>query len=286
MVRFSSLLLIAAGAALLAQQQPGNPPPATAVPQAPPALDQALRSRVQFFFQAHVDAKWRLADQVVAEDSKDNFFAMQKPRVLSFDIAKIEYSDNFQRAKVTVNCEEDMIMMGAGSVRLKMPRSSDWKLENGEWFWYFDPNAVRETPFGPMKYLTNGAPGEQSPPTQLTMPQGPSAKDIQTSIKLDKMEVSLKSNEPSSDTVTVSNGMPGWVTLALQLPELPGLDVKVDQKNVKAGQQAHITFRFDPSAGAAPPSEVVNLLVNPTGMLFAIHVTFQAPAPATGKQPH
>ena len=137
-----------------------------------------------------------------------------------------------------------------------------------------------------MKYLTNGAPGEQSPPTQLTMPQGPSAKDIQTSIKLDKMEVSLKSNEPSSDTVTVSNGMPGWVTLALQLPELPGLDVKVDQKNVKAGQQAHITFRFDPSAGAAPPSEVVNLLVNPTGMLFAIHVTFQAPAPATGKQPH
>jgi len=285
MVRFSSLLLIAAGAALLAQQQPGNPPPATAVPQAPPALDQALRSRVQFFFQAHVDAKWRLADQVVAEDSKDNFFAMQKPRVLSFDIAKIEYSDNFQRAKVTVNCEEDMIMMGAGSVRLKMPRSSDWKLENGEWFWYFDPNAVRETPFGPMKYLTNGAPGEQSPPTQLTMPQGPSAKDIQTSIKLDKMEVSLKSNEPSSDTVTVSNGMPGWVTLALQLPELPASTLRWTRRTSRPASRP-ISRSASTQRRAAPPSEVVNLLVNPTGMLFAIHVTFQAPAPATGKQPH
>ncbi len=270
---------------MLAQQQPGNPPSATATSQAPPALDQALRGRIQFFFQAHVDGKWRLADQVVAEDSKDNFFAMQKPRVLSFEIAKIEYSDSFQRAKVTVNCEEDMIMMGAGSVRLKMPRSSDWKLQNGEWFWFFDPNAVRETPFGPMKYLTNGAV-DPSAPTQLSIPQGPSPKDIRSGIKLDKMEVSLQAKEPSSDTVTVSNSLPGWVTLVLQVPDLPGFQVTADQKNIGAGQQAHITFRFDPSAAAAPPAEVVNLLVNPTGLLFAIRVTFQAPAPAAGKQPH
>jgi hypothetical protein len=285
MVRFSGLLLIAAGAALLAQEQPLSPPPATAAPQAPPAVDQALRGRIQFFFQAHVDGKWRLADQVVAEDSKDSFFAMQKPRVLSYEIAKIEYSDNFQRAKVTVNCEEDMLMMGAGTVRLKMPRSSDWKLENGEWFWFFDSNAVRETPFGPLKYLANGAV-DPSTPTQLSIPKGPSAKDIRSGIKLDKMEVSLKAKELSSDTVTVSNGLAGWVTLALQVPQIHGFEVKVDQKNVKAGQQAHITFRFDPSAGDAPPSEVVNLLVNPTGRLFAIRVTFQAPAPAAGKQPH
>ena len=277
---------MAAGVSMLAQQQPPNPPPLAASQQPPPALDQALRARVQFFFQAHVDGKWRLADQAVAEDSKDNFFAMQKPRVLSFDIARIEYSDNFQRAKVTVNCEEDMMMMGAGSVRLKMPRSSDWKLQHGEWFWFFDPDAIRETPFGPMKYLTNGTPAEQSPPTQLTMPQGPSPKDIWSGVKLDKREVSLQANKPSSDTVTVSNGLPGWVTLTLQVPELPGFDVTVDQKNIKAGQQAQITFRFDPSAGAAPPAEVVNLLVKPTGLLFAIHVTFQAPAAAAGKQPH
>jgi hypothetical protein len=249
-------------------------------------VDQALRRRIQFFFQAHVDGKWRLADQVVAEDSKDNFFAMQKPRVLSFEIARIDYSDNFQRAKVAVNCEEDMLMMGAGSVRLKMPRYSDWKLEHGEWFWYFDPNVIRETPFGPMKLLTNGAAGNQSPSAQFPMPLGPSPKDIQSAVKVDKIEVSLKSTEPSSDTVTVSNGLPGWVTVSLQVPEIPGLQVKLDQKNIKSGQQAHVTFRFDPSGGAAPPSAVVNLLVDPIDLVFAIRATFQAPVPAAGKQPH
>jgi len=285
-VRFSGLLLMAAGVSMLAQQQPPNPPPLAASQQPPPALDQALRARVQFFFQAHVDGKWRLADQAVAEDSKDNFFAMQKPRVLSFDIARIEYSDNFQRAKVTVNCEEDMMMMGAGSVRLKMPRSSDWKLQHGEWFWFFDPDAIRETPFGPMKYLTNGAAGDPSSPTPQALPQGPSAREIRGGVKPDKRQVSLKATEPSSDTVTVSNALPGWVTLSLQVPDLPGFEAKLDQKTIKSGQQAHITFRFDPSRGPAPPSLVVNLLVDPAGLLFAIQVAFQAPAPAAGTQPH
>ena len=40
-------------------------------------MDEALRARIHKFYQAHVDAKYRIADQVVAEDSKDLFFAAQ-----------------------------------------------------------------------------------------------------------------------------------------------------------------------------------------------------------------
>jgi hypothetical protein len=73
---------------------------------APPReLDAALRDRVQKFFQAHVDGKFRAADQYVAEESKDAFFSADKPRYLSFELASITYSDQFTRATALVTCE-------------------------------------------------------------------------------------------------------------------------------------------------------------------------------------
>ena len=41
--------------------------------KAPPHVDQTLRERVKIFYQAHVDGKFRVADTVVHEDSKDAF---------------------------------------------------------------------------------------------------------------------------------------------------------------------------------------------------------------------
>ena len=46
--------------------------------KAPPEVDNALRERVSKFFQAHVDGKFRLAEEVIAEDSKDFFYNMEK----------------------------------------------------------------------------------------------------------------------------------------------------------------------------------------------------------------
>ena len=64
------------------------------------AVDEALRARIGKFYQAHVDGKFRSAEQYVAEDSKDFFFEMEKQRYLSFREPEISYSDHFTKAKV------------------------------------------------------------------------------------------------------------------------------------------------------------------------------------------
>jgi hypothetical protein len=275
---------IAVGAALLAQEPARIAPPAAQAPKAPPRVDKALRSRVQFFFQAHVDGKLRLADQAVAPDSKDIFFAMQKSRYFSCEIAKIDYLDNFKRAKVTVMCEEEFMMIGAGRVRLKMPRFSDWKIVRGKWYWYVDPNALRETPFGPMKPVTR-TEAANSPPTPLVVPAGPKQADLIRLVTADKTEVLLSRSEPSSDVVTITSRMRGWVTLSLEPPPLPGFEAKLDQKELKYGQQAQVTIRYTPQDSASPPPTVLGVSVQPIGKVILIAVKFQAPAPAKDKQP-
>lgn len=275
---------IAVGAALLAQEPARIAPPAAEAPKAPPRVDKALRSRVQFFFQAHVDGKLRLADQVVAPDSKDIFFAMQKSRYFSCEIAKIDYSDNFKRAKATMMCEEEFMMIGAGRVKLKMPRFSDWKIVHGKWYWYVDPNQPRPTPFGPATPVARTEAGN-SAPTPFVLPKAPSQAELRRLVTVDKMEVLLSGSEPSSAVVTITNRMPGWVTLSLRQPPLPGFEAKLDQKELKTGQQAHVTIRYTPQGATPPPPTGLSVSVEPLGKTISIAVTFGAPAPAKDKQP-
>ena len=60
--------------------------------KAPPQIDDALRENVAKFFKAHVDGKFRQAEEVIAEDSKDFFYNMEKQRYFSFEIVRINYS--------------------------------------------------------------------------------------------------------------------------------------------------------------------------------------------------
>lgn len=259
-------------------------------PQAPPDADKALRSRVEIFFQAHVDGKPRLADQVVAEDSKDFFFTIPKPRYLGFEIVKTEYSDNFTKAKVTVNCEEEVLMMGLGKTTLKVPKTSTWKLENGEWFWYFDQNAPRQTPFG---IVNPAASGEGGSPRQLQLPEGPKPEDLTGRVKADKTTVKL-AGVPASDSVTIKNGLRGWVKLVIRRPrvEVPGLTLTLDQQMIRSGGTATVSIQYDPKGEKPPaPYVVVDVQVEPTGELIPLHIFFPpepqaagAPAAGTPKQ--
>ena len=66
--------------------------------KAPPDVDNALRERVAKFFQAHIEGKFRQAEAVIAEDSKDFYYNMEKQRYLGFEIVRINYSENFTKA--------------------------------------------------------------------------------------------------------------------------------------------------------------------------------------------
>src|SRR5687768_10225089 len=109
-------------------------PGQTIFDKAPPDIDNALRSRVGQFYQAHVDRRLRLADAVVAEDSKDAFFEMEKTAYLNWEIGAINYSDNFTKAKVIVGCEMIWASPRLGKIQIKRPLVSLWKMVDGQWF--------------------------------------------------------------------------------------------------------------------------------------------------------
>ncbi len=278
------LFLLAAATAFGQSGTQAFAAPAAKTPAPPARVDKALRGRIQTFFQAHVDGKPRVADQVVAADSKDFFFEIPKPRYLSFEILKIDYSDKFKKATATVNCEEEVMMMGLGKMKVKMPRNSTWRLEGGQWVWYFDQKAPQDTPFG--KMVPGGkTPGGSSGPFQI--PKGPKPEDLTGLVTADKSAVKLV-NPPASETVTIKNGMPGWVKLVVERPgiEVPGLEATLDRNDVQGGQNATLTIHYDPKdEKPAQPAAYVNVVVQPLGTVIPIRVVLAESPAAAPKTP-
>jgi hypothetical protein len=238
----------------------------------PPELDAALRDRVQKFFQAHVEGKFRAADQYVAEESKDAFFAADKPRYLSFEIASITYSEQFTRATATVLCEQNMTMPIGGTIKMKLSRLSLWKLIDGQWFWYIPSSDGVATPFGIMR------PGpEAAAPPAPDITKGPTVADVMNMVQADRTEVTLSAQQSSAD-VALTNRMSGHVTLLIASPPLAGLETRFDRTDLGPNETARLTIRTTAKpAGPRPPLRV-EVRVDPAGQIIPIQVAFAAPA--------
>jgi hypothetical protein len=230
----------------------------------PPAdSDKALRARISEFFQYHVTGEYRKAESLVAEDTKDLYYNGNKPKYFSFEIQRIDYSENYTRAKATVLAEFIINSPGFGRP-MKFPVPSYWKLENGQWWWYVDQKMLLETPFGTRN------------PADLKGPQGPlpTAANIPVTadfamgkVKADKSSVSLKQGEPAE--VSFSNGSTGFMSVSI-FGTTPGIQVTPERADLKAGAKA--TFKLKAVDGAKPAS-AVNFKVDPTGELLPIQVT-------------
>jgi len=241
--------------------------------KAPPDVDAALRDRIKIFFQAHVDGKPRRAEEVVAEDSKDFFYNMKKPKFLSYEIHKIDYAKDFNKAKAIIVVETYVPVLGFGSKPMKVPVTTLWKIENGLWYWYIDDDLINSTPFGKMG----------TPPGVSANPNGglpdisntPNAATLWQQVKPDRSAVELKAGEPSSAQVTIHNGMPGSVTLELRKPPVPGLEVKLDRAQIPAGEKAIVSFHYEPAKNVPREAVRVDVVVQPTNAMFPLRITFK-----------
>lgn len=150
-MRFSIFCLCAA--ACLAQSPQEQPKP-------PADVDAALRARVTEFFQYHVTGQFRKAEALVADDSKELFYNRNKPRYLKLEgIERLDWSENFTKAMVTVMVVTPEMIPGWVGGPPEVPIPSTWKLENGKWCWYVEPERFLQTPFGSFSFeaLQKGA---------------------------------------------------------------------------------------------------------------------------------
>jgi hypothetical protein len=238
--------------------------PADAFNRPPARVDKELRARINEFYQDHVKQEFRKADALVAQDTKNFFYTQNKPAYLGCEVARIEYSENFTRAKATVVCEQYFMLPGFADKPVKVPIPSTWKIERGKWYWYVDQEALRQSPFGKM---TPG-PGGHTGSLPASIPQN--ADFVLKLVTADKQTVELKPGE--SQQVTITNSAPGNMDLTIA-GAIPGIEATLDHSQMKIGDRAVLTLK----AGDRPQSGLFSIRVEQTGLVIPIQVVVPHP---------
>ena len=233
--------------------------------------EKALRERVQQFYQLQTDEKYRQAESMVADDTKDDYYVSRKPKIKGFTIEKIEMSPDLMAAKVLIKARVLVLMMGAGAQVFEMPTPTTWKLEDGEWRWYITAEAKVSTPFG--KINTNADKGGTTPRTKGEAPGGvehPDLGALQGQISIDTTSVELTRNK-RDQTVTITNGLPGPLDLRVDphAEKIAGLSVKADKTHLESGQAGMIQFHL---TGDKKLSDMVEIIAFPLNKVFDIQV--------------
>src|ERR1051326_4222020 len=115
----------------------------------PPGIDQALRARVTEFFQDLVDGKFREAMDLVADDTKDEYFNSAKTSPKAYVIQDVKYSDNFTKAVVTLQIKRVWTLQQQQAI-VDVPMTTTWKQEKDKWVWHHDVTPTSwPTPMGP-----------------------------------------------------------------------------------------------------------------------------------------
>lgn len=232
--------------------------------RAPKSIDDALRARINEFYELHVKADFRRAEALVAEDTKDYFYNHDKPQYLGFEINRIEYSDGYTKAKATVSVEQRVLFPGFNGRVMKIPTPSYWKIEDGKWYWYIDQAKLNETPFGVMK-AGPPAPDDASPTAVMaTLPGTP--EELMSMVRVDKSALTLSPGE--SAQVVVENALTGPVSLSIE-GKLEGIEARFDSPTAPAKGKATLTVRA--VDGAKPGT--LTVMASPLGKAMPIKIS-------------
>jgi hypothetical protein len=250
MFRFAAMILLAG---LACAQQPAEKPPA--------GVDEALRARAQEFYHYFETQEYRKAEKYVAEDSQDFYYNHNKPHFLSTAIQTIKYTDHFTHATVVILAEQYIMMPGFAGTPMKVPMSSTWKIEDGQWFWYVDPIELRRTPFGLIPEKSN-APAPGTLPTSI-----PTTPEFALNlVKVESTAIELK--PASSVYVVFTNTARGIMNLSVQeLPE--GVEAEFDRAQMNIGDKSNLTIKTDKNA----KSGTIAVKVMPTSEIIEIKLT-------------
>lgn len=246
--------------------------------------DKALRARVTEFLQYHVEGNFRKAYDLVADDTKDDYFNSGKVQLKGFTIDKLAFNDDFTRATVTARLSRTMNVIGQEFEGM-VPSVTTWKIENGKWVWSNDVKVVGNTPMDPATGQRPTATPPAGNDASSDLPKvfddrtlANAAQSILQQVGVDRREVTLSSNRVSEDKVIFHNGMPGSVQLELGVPDIPGFTAKVEQMFIRAGADVPVVFRYEPGDPARRRGEpvTVQLVVQPLNQTYTIRVNFVA----------
>ncbi|MDA1312560.1 MAG: hypothetical protein O2968_04415 [Acidobacteria bacterium] len=264
----------------------GSEKQAEAFRKAPPEVEEAVRARVRLFYELFKEGKFRQAEELVAEESKDVFYNTQKKALLGFELSSITFDDEFKEANVLVNVDTMFPLMGA--TPFKVPISGTWRWINDNWFLYMAPHGSKG-PFGEMK-------GQKASPGEAALVQGAFAgagegvkpESFSRMYATNRSQVKFPSSndsQPVERTVTFANIGPARLTLKLEGAEIPGLVVDVGEGPLEPGDHRQIIFRYHPEIAQLEGERKIMFGVLPIMRKFGIKATFQEPPGARSAGP-
>jgi hypothetical protein len=152
-----------------------------------------------------------------------------------------------------------------------------WKVDNQDWYWYTVQTKEWETPFG--KMATGSTAADQSDPAAQVIAQIRAAdpKAILNNVAVSRNDVRLRSYEDSSDTIEITNSMPGAISLRTEGMPVIGLYMKLDKATLKSGETAKLIFQYQPITKQPQPTRVAVVHVEPLGRRLEFNVSFANP---------
>jgi hypothetical protein len=249
---FDRRLLFPAVAITAYAQQPS---PETA------AAEATLRARAQQFFDLQVAKKYRQAESMVADESKDAYYNGNRLNIGNYTIEKVELSDGNTKAAVTIKSKVTLMAPVVGQFEMDAMPKTQWKLQNGEWVYFIDPDAALETPFGKLN-PGKGTAGDSDSPSRPTL------ASIMQAVQLDKKSVAMAPGQ--SATVKVSNSLPGPVDVRLEKFSMRGVSASLDKQHLEGGETASVTIT---ASEKALGSETIFVDVSPLGTHLPVQIT-------------
>ena len=240
--------------------------------KAPAELEQIVKARVDEFYTRMLKRQYRQAEALIAEDTKDYYYAGAKPEIHKYELISIEFSDHLTHAKALTKVTEPVTMAGFPPSEMTVTIPSLWRVEGGTWFLYEDPDKI-SNPSGLRTKIQDAvdsaaaATGAGAPPGMpKEMPKDPSF--ALGKVLVDKTDVRLTAG--ATETIVIANGSQGPFTLEPGAP-LPGIEAKLDRTELARGEKAILTL----TAGKEPKAGVYYLRVMPTGEPIRINVQVQ-----------
>jgi hypothetical protein len=240
MRRLSWLLLVLGTVAFAAAQDHQQDP----FQNAPPEEADALRARVNTFYDLFQKGQLREAEAYVAEDSRDVFYNAPKARIFAYEIRSVEFNPDISEAKVLVAVET---LSPLSNQPLKQPLPSDWKRIDGKWYLHLDAVQAGETfqsPTGPM-HFSQAAGAGGSPPAAY---KPPNLASMQTMYDVSNRNLRFNTDgkEVQTQTVKVKNKFQDQLTIEPLTRDFPGMEIQLGSEAIPKDGETTITFTYNP----------------------------------------
>ena len=241
---------------------------------APPKVEEALRARVGQFYTLFRQGKFRQAEELVAEDSKDTYYTTKKARHQGFEIKSVSFSPDVKDATVLVALRMIMPMIGVSPVAV--PVASKWRRVKGEWYLHYPqykPGDTVQTPFGSKKIPDD--------PQRLAilsrMEERPDLASLRRMYKVSAKELRFPSSAPGRITqeITVTNRSKGRLSLERRTKDIKGVEVEITPEEAGPGEKIKVSFMYVPAVEQQRRDHKVRFTISPISQHFSIDLIFE-----------